>query len=261
MEEKKVFGYPQVDANGDKVLCTYDNAYRDMLQDIRVYRMKKGETRTVCKDGEETAMLLLNGSVDFEWEGSKAHATRKNVFDEGPWALHVCRGIRATVTADADSELIFQSTHNERQFASRLYKPEDAPWGYSCVGMFGDTAKRRVNTLFDYQTAPYSNMVLGEVLNDRGNWSGYLPHQHPQPECYYFMFDRPEGFGASFVGDQCFKIKDGSFSAIPGGNTHPQSCAPGFQMYTCWMIRHLDGDPWTDRIDDPRYTWLYDAKF
>ena len=34
--------------------------------------------------------------------------------------------------------------------------------------------------------------------NDRGNWSGYLPHRHPQPEAYFFLFDRPEGFGASF---------------------------------------------------------------
>ena len=77
------------------------------------------------------------------------------------------------------------------------------------------------------------------------------------------MFDRPEGFGASFVGDQVFKSTDGSFSAIPGGELHPQSVAPGFQMYTCWMIRHLDGNPWlqTDRCEDERYVWMHEAKF
>jgi len=32
-------------------------------------------------------------------------------------------------------------------------------------------------------------------------------------------------------------------------------------MYTCWMIRHFDGNPWTDRIEDETYTWLNDAKF
>lgn len=110
------------------------------------------------------------------------------------------------------------------------------------MGKFGNVAKRRVNTIFDKDIAPWSNMVLGEVLNDRGNWSGYLPHRHPQPECYYFKFDRPEGFGASFVGDQVFKSVDNSFSAIPGGCLHPQAVAPGFQMYTCWMI-----DPKTAR--------------
>jgi hypothetical protein len=45
---------------------------------------------------------------------------------------------------------------------------------------------------------------------------------------------------------------------LPGGKIHPQVCAPGFVMYTCWMIRHLDGNPWTNRVDDRRYTWLYD---
>ena len=145
---------------------------------------------------------------------------------------------------------------NEDSFDAKLYVPEDAPWGYSCVGKFGNVAKRRVNTIIDKDIAPWSNMVLGEVLNDRGNWSGYLPHRHPQPECYYFKFDRPEGFGASFVGDEVFKSVDNSFSAIPGGRLHPQSAAPGYLMYTCWMIRHLDGNPWTDRIVDPRYTWI-----
>ena len=67
----------------------------------------------------------------------------------------------------------------------------------------------------------------------------------------------------AIVGDQVFKSVDGSFSAIPGGELHPQSVAPGFVMYTCWMIRHLDGKPWlqTDRCEDKRYTWLHDAKF
>ena len=106
-------------------------------------------------------------------------------------------------------------------------------------------------------------MVLGEVLNDRGNWSGFLPHRHPQPELYYFKFDRPEGFGASFVGDDVYKSVDNSFSAISGGKLHPQSAAPGFQMYTVWMIRHLPGDPWlqTTRNEDEAYLWMHEAKF
>ncbi|NCA67564.1 MAG: 5-deoxyglucuronate isomerase, partial [Clostridia bacterium] len=31
----------------------------------------------------------------------------------------------------------------------------------------------------------------------------------------------------------------------------------GYPMYCCWMIRHLDNNPWErTRIDDPRYVWL-----
>ncbi len=260
MMEKKLFGYPEFDENGEEILSTYDNEYSDMMMDVRVYRMKENEVRTFERQGEETAILLLSGKIEYSWEDHQETASRKDVFSEGPYALHVCSKTKVTVKALSAAEILVQCTKNETVFVPKLYKPEDAPWSYSCVGKFGNVAKRRVNTIFDKEIAPHSNMVLGEVLNDRGNWSGYLPHRHPQPELYYFKFDRPEGFGASFVGDEVFKSVDNSFSAITPEALHPQSVAPGFQMYTCWMIRHLPGNPWTDRIDDERYTWLYDYK-
>ena len=256
----KVFGYPEFDANGEKILTTYDNDYKDMLMDIRVYRMSQGQTKELLKPEEEMAVLLLKGKLKYSWNGQEKEVYRKDVFTDGLYALHVCKNAKVVIEAESDAEVLIQCTDNEREFEAKFYDPENTPWIYSCKDKFGGTAKRRVSTAFDYETAPYSNMVLGEVLNDPGNWSGYIPHTHPQPETYYFLFDRPEGFGASFVGDEVFKSVDGSFSAIPGGKVHPQSCAPGFQMYTCWMIRHLPGNPWTDRIDDERYTWLYDYK-
>ena len=259
----KVFGYPKFDEAGEMILTTYDGDYAAMLMDVRIYKMKAGETRSFCRSGEEIAVLLLSGAVTFRFEGQEHAATRKDVFTEGPWCVHAAGGVEIGVTAGAETEILVQCTKNEKNFPSRLYKPEDAPWKHTCAGKFGNVANRRVNTIFDHDICPESNMVLGEVLNDRGNWSGYLPHQHPQPETYFFLFDRPEGFGASFVGDEVFKSVDHSFSAIPGGKLHPQSVAPGFQMYTAWMIRHLDGNPWlqTDRCEDERYVWLHDEKF
>ncbi len=258
--EKKVFGYTDYESFGEKILTTYDNAYRDMLMDIRVYKMNAGETVGFGREGEETAILLLNGAVVFAAEDIRETVTRRSVFEEGPWALHICTGTKAAVTAQADSAILVQCTHNDTTFPAKLYRPEDAPWGMSTTGKFGDVANRSVNTILDHDIAPWSNMVLGEVMNRPGNWSGYLPHRHPQPETYYFLFDHPEGFGASFVGDQVFKSVNGSFSAIPGGALHPQAVAPGFRMYTCWMIRHLPGDPWlqTDRCEDENYVWLHD---
>lgn len=260
---EKVFGYPKFDDSGEMILTTYDNEYRAMRMDIRVYRMRPGDTRTFGSALEETAILLLSGKVTYTWGGEEQTVSRKDVFTEGPWALHLCRGKEARIAAAQETEILVQRTQNDRDFACRLYAPEDAPWNYSGVGKFGDAARRRVNTIFDHDICPESNMVLGEVLNDRGNWSGYLPHRHPQPEAYFFKFDRREGFGASFVGDQVFKSVNNSFSAIPGGELHPQAAAPGFRMYTCWMIRHLEGNPWlqTDRCEDERYTWMHDAQF
>ncbi len=263
-EPERVFGYPSFSESGEMVLTTYDNAYRAMMMDIRVYRMAAGETRSFSSDDEEIAVLLLKGSVEIVLEGVRESARRRSVFLDGPTAAHACQGSCIQVEAHGDgSEILVQKTKNARTFAPRIYHPEDAPWRYSCRGAYGNTANRRVNTIFDHDIQPASNMVLGEVLNDPGNWSGYLPHHHVQPECYFFLFDHPEGFGASFVGDQVFKSVDHSFSAIPGGRLHPQAAAPGYQMYTCWMIRHLEGNPWlqTDRCEDEAFTWLHDAPF
>ncbi len=261
--EKKVFGYPKYNDQGEMILTTYDNEYRDMKMDIRMYDINAGQSRSFERKGEEIAVLLLSGKIVFSWDGEKREVSRKDVFTEGPWCVHVCTGHKIEVEALEKSEILVQCAENEKEFDSRIFAPEDAPWIYSCKGKFGNCANRRVNTIFDNTICPQSNMVLGEVLNDRGNWSGYLPHQHVNPETYLFKFDRPEGFGASFVGDQVFKSVNNSFSAIPGGVVHPQVVAPGFQMYTCWMIRHLEEKRWlqTDRCEDPRYVWLHEAEF
>lgn len=41
---------------------------------------------------------------------------------------------KVSVKALADSEILVQSTKNDTKFDTKLYKPEDAPWGYSSVG-------------------------------------------------------------------------------------------------------------------------------
>ena len=66
----KVFGYPEFSDDGEMILTTYDNDYKAMMMDIRVYRMKAGEKRTFCREGEETAVLLLSGKVVYRWDGN-----------------------------------------------------------------------------------------------------------------------------------------------------------------------------------------------
>lgn len=127
----KVFGYPKFDENGEMILTTYDNEYKEMMMDIRVYSMKTGEKRFFIRTGEETAVLLLSGKVTFAWEEKNETVSRKDVFTEGPWALHVCKEKEIQVTAEEESEILVQCTQNDRTFASRLYAPEDATWGYS----------------------------------------------------------------------------------------------------------------------------------
>ena len=73
----KVFGYPEYDEKGEKILTTYDNEYKAMMMDIRVYRMKAGETRTFLREGEETAVLLLSGNITYKWKRSCSNQKRR----------------------------------------------------------------------------------------------------------------------------------------------------------------------------------------
>ena len=256
----KMFGNPSFDTKGKGVLTTLDGDYKDMLMNITVYQLRKGEEKEFFQEEEELAILLLEGSILFQWEGNVMEARRLSFIQEGPYCLHVSCGKKVTITVKEDCEILVQTTPNERVFESRCYTPEDCQDAVFGEGLFEGKATRIVRTIFDYSNAPYSNMVMGEVITKQGGWSSYIPHHHPQPEVYYYRYERPEGFGACFIGDYAFKVTDRSFCAIPGGYTHPQVTAPGYPMYYCWMIRHLDGNPWTDRNDDPRYLWLLKEK-
>ena len=252
----KPFAYPEFDENGVKVLSRAGDAVNDMMMNITVYRMKAGEERAFLREKEEMAVLLVTGDVTFGWNGQTKTGHRDSFIEEGPYCLHTPKGVAVTVRANFDSEVLVQTTENLRNFDPVFYRPEDCRDDIFGLDVFDNKMKRTVRTVFDYKNSPYSNMVNGEVINHQGGWSSYTPHHHPQPEVYYYRYERPEGFGACFLGDEVYKIKDGSCACIPGGVTHPQVTAPAFPMYYCWMIRHLEGDPWTDRIVDPRYTWI-----
>lgn len=244
------------DDDGKKVISRMDGINSDMLMDITVYRMKPGDMLDFGWDDKEVAIMLMEGVVRYHWQSHDEAAERTNVFTDPPFCLHACTGVKVRIVAVKDSEIIVQSTQNDKEFQCRFYKPEDCKIELMGSEQWEGTAKREVLTIFDYQNAPYSNMVMGEVINKAGRWSSYIPHGHPQPEVYYYKFDKPQGFGASFVGENVYKITDGSATFISDGLTHPQVAAPGYNMYYCWMIRHLKDDPWTTRTNDPVHEWL-----
>ena len=252
-----MFSYPEFDGEGKKILSVKDS---DMMMYIAVYKMKKGDEKTFLLKDDELAVMLVLGGVTFNFDGETRTAKRDSLFKCGPSTVHVSKGVRVTVTADEDSEILTQSTENGNSFPSKYYAPEDCDYFTSCEGKWENTAVRDVVTVFDYKNAPYSNMVLGEIQTRQGRWCSYIPHSHPQPEVYYYKYERPEGSGACFIGETAYTIKDGSVGCFPGGLNHPQVTAPGYPMYTVWMIRHLPGNPWTDRVDDERYMWLNDGQ-
>lgn len=244
---------------GKNILTEINGRYSNMLMDVHIEKMKKDENLKVFYPDKEMAILLIDGEITFKYEGEEKTFKRTSVFDEEPTCLHVCKKVEVEITAISNAEILIQLTENEKSFATKLYTPKDTRTDIFGEGVWNDVARRAVRTVFDYDNAPYSNMVMGEVLTYPGKWSSYIPHHHEQPEVYYYKFDKPQGFGFSLIGENAYKIVDNSFSAIPGGLVHPQTSAPGYAMYYCWMIRHLDNNPWTDRTNLDEHKWLLEG--
>lgn len=253
---QSMFGYPAFNERGIQTLTETNGPYAPMLMNISVHRLAVGQRLVLKEPVQETAVLLLEGAVRFAWEGKTEAAVRPTSWDNTGYCLHVSKNIQADVTAEQPSLVLIQQTENTRSFPPVFYTPDAIKIRTFGANIPGNTAVREVTTIFDYTTAPYSNMVIGEIFNRAGLWSSFIPHSHEQPEVYYYRFDKPQGFGACFIGDEVFKIKHESFAAIPGGLPHPQVAAPAYRMTYVWMIRHLDGNPWTNRHDAPEHRWI-----
>lgn len=256
-----MYDNPAYNAQNEKILCEMGGKNAEMLMNIKVKRLLKGETVEICDATNETAVMLLAGKVTFAFDGKEENAKRQSPFAEKPYCLHFSKGLQVNVTALEDSRILIQQTDNDNDFGYIWYTPNDCMLQEFGKAQWNGTAHRQVLTVFDYESAPYSNMVLGEVFHKPGCWSSYPPHYHPQPELYYYEFDKPQGFGVGFNGDQCYKVENGGCLSITPMKTHQQVAAPGYSMYYVWMIRHLDGDPWCKtRIDAPEHKWLLDAE-
>ena len=249
----------------DKEVVRGYNAYltmgvndQDTNMDVGLLVLESGDTYTWNEPDKELALDLLEGKVVFNWDGQSREAERPDTFHYAAWCLHVCRGTQVTVEARTHAEIYVQLTDNDRTFDARLYGPKDIMVQHAGAhGELMGCMRREIQTFFDYESAPYSNMVLGEVLNFPGKWSSYPPHHHPQPEVYFHRFDYPNGFGAGFGNGNIYQTRHNGLSIINHG-FHSQGAAPGYAMVYMWGIRHLPGDPWRKtRIDDPEHAWLW----
>lgn len=248
---------PEYNERGEKILCEETGKNSHMLMDVRVQKLAAGQKIQILEQEKETAVMLLAGKVVFAFEGRLENAGRRSVFRDKPYCLHCCRGKEISVTAVEDSRVLIQQTKNSGTFDTVFYTPEMCTLQEFGKEQWEGAAHRQVLTVFDYENAPYSNMVMGEVFHKPGCWSSYPPHYHPQPELYYYEFDKPQGFGVGFDGEQCFKVGDQGCLAITPMHPHQKAAAPGYRMYYVWLIRHLEGDPWRKtRIVDPEHEWL-----
>lgn len=230
---------------------------RAIQMTVQILDMVPGETVTIKDELQEIAVLVIEGKGRWTVQGITKEFQRENQFVCSCYCIHVPRGITVEIISEAHSIFYVQRTENKNTFSPVFYHPDNVE---SVIagdkGELDGTMRRVIRTVFDYRNAPYSNMVLGEVQNSPGLWSSYPPHHHPQPEVYYYRFDKAQGFGAGFGNGNIYKTGQNGLLVIENG-FHSQVAAPGYAMCYIWGIRHLEQDPWLKtRIDDEDHKWL-----
>ncbi|WP_371367141.1 5-deoxy-glucuronate isomerase [Sporomusa rhizae] len=247
---------------GYNPITTMDETQANTMMDFGILRMAQGQVETLFEAEKESAILLLQGEVTLGWNGQEKTIARSSCFDADPWVLHVPKNVTVTITGVApDSELNITKTTNANTFTAKLYTPEECRSEERGKGTLKECSTRIVRTVFDYSNAPYSNLVVGEVVDFPGKWSSYPPHYHPQPEIYFYKFNPENGYGFCELGEDVVKVKHNDTTKILDNATHPQTTAPGYAMYYIWVIRHLDGNPYKNPeypVFVPEHLWVTD---
>ena len=248
--------YSAQTANLHPYLLLEEGKGREVGMDVALLVLERGETYAESEPNKESAFLLFCGSAMFCANDEEWRVRRESEFTEEASCLHVCAGTRVAIRAQEHCEIYVQRVVNEFRFAAKCYLPEEVQIQRAGVVELQGTMRRNIKTIFDLENAPYSNMVLGEVLSFPGKWSSYPPHHHPQPEVYFYRFDKPQGFGAGFGNGELYQTGHNGLLVIQSG-FHSQVAAPGYGLCYVWGIRHLENDPWIKtRIDEPEHVWM-----
>ena len=214
---------------------------------------------------QEVVYDLLSGKVTFEWDGKLESVERRDRFHEGAVLLHVPQNTKVTIFAKQDAEIAVVRTENKRSFAARLMHPDDCLCANEerGAGQMNECSTRLVRTFFRPLQLPGNQFLYrgsrafsGKVV------SSYPPHQHVEPEMYYYKFFPENGYGLAEYGDDAYKVKNNDLTGMPCNVTHSQAAAPGYAEYYLWCIR-LQDDKNIVTTTVKEYEWVTapDAKY
>lgn len=214
---------------------------------------------------QEVVYDLLSGDVTFSWGGKEEAVGRKDCFHEGAILLHVPQNVKVSIECRSEgAEIAVSRTENKKSFDARLLKPEDCLCSNEerGAGQMNECSTRMVRTFFDRSNCPETNFFIGEVVHLPGKWSSYPPHQHVEPEMYYYKFLPENGYGLAEYGDDAFKVRHNDLMGMPCNVTHSQAAAPGYAEYYLWCIRLQDDrDIVTTTVKEYEWVTAKDAKF
>jgi 5-deoxy-glucuronate isomerase len=251
------YGYERVVTDRNSALVY---AETDML------KLADGQSYQVDELGKEFVLVVLYGRCEVKGEGfTFAVGKRANVFEGAAETAYIGKDTPFTVTAkDGDVKIAVCKAPAEKYYKPYQIKAEDV-----IIKTFGKGSFVRDVAFTFPESGEANHLYIGEFWVEDGKWGSYPPHKHDVDnlptegaldEIYYYEFDKSQGFGVGFNGDDCYKVEDQGVLCITPMKTHQQVAAAGYSMCYVWMIRHLENDPWIKtRIDDPDHKWLLDV--
>jgi 5-deoxy-glucuronate isomerase len=226
-------------------------------------RLSPGKTERYTAKGEETILVLLEGSGVLEIDEQKWDVSRPSVFTSRATALYIPPGQTLTVTATDALEAVLVSTPAPDGGRPALTTPADVAVNARGRGNY----TREVHDIF-VRDAHVKRLMVGETFNPAGNWSSFPPHKHDgkngEPcleEVYYFRIDPAQGFGHQVLytndGESVtHQVRDGDTVLLPYGY-HPVSALPGYRLYYLWAMAGEQRK--LALYEDPAHTWIHDA--
>lgn len=232
---------------------------------FQIVALKAGETFSHQTDGQEIALVPLQGRAVVDVEQERFVLERANVFAEMPRVLYAPPNKLVSVHAVHDFEFALGSAPATGKYPTRLFAPKEMK--QELRG--GGTARRQVNHILQHP-CPAERLILFEVYVPAGAWSGWPPHCHDGymnspylEETYHYRFDRPSGFGIhrnyrrDTAFDEIFAVRDGDVVLVTQG-FHPSGASPAANMYFLnFLAGELENDArGTPPVDDPDLAWI-----
>jgi len=225
-----------------------------------------GQSARYERPGEETVLVVQEGSGRLEAGGQRWDIARSDVFAERATALFLPPGVEVCVTAGTTLEAIMVSTPapGRPDATPALVGPGEV----RVVDRGKDHYRRQVHDIF--VDDPYvERLMVGETFNPPGNWSSYPPHKHDGAdgeaqleEVYHFRIEPRHGFAHQALytaaGEHVTHcVRHGDAVLLPYGY-HPVSAPPGYRVYYLWA---LAGDQRILRpYEDPQHRWIHEAQ-
>jgi len=232
---------------------------------FRAVRLSAGERYPARTDGNEVALVPIEGAGRVEVGGEAFELRRASVFQALPSVLYMPPGTDYAVVAEEAFEFTIGGAPAEGRYPLRLFRPDEMK--VELRG--GANAYRQVSHVLGPHL-PAERLYLFEVYTPSGYWSGWPPHRHDGEdgsayveEIYYYKIQPRHGWGVhrNYTGDgdldELVLVRDGDLVLVPRG-FHPVAAPPGSNLYYLnYMAGELlDEARATPPVDDTEWAWM-----